>query len=331
MSASLPTVIAHRGACCLLPEHTLAAYELAIDQGADFIEPDVVPTRDGVLVARHDNFLACVAPASNPPSEPTTDVMDHPEFAARRTTKTVEGKDFTGWFIEDFTFTELKTLRAREPYPSFRRGSAEHNDEFPIASLEEILDLVARKAEETGRRIGVYAEIKHPAYFRSVGLPIEERLIELLHGRREVPAFIQSFEADCLQALHEMTDLPLVQLLGAEQKFADLTTRAGLAEVARYARGISPDKDLIIPRDPEGKLTQPSALVNEAHDAGLLVHPWVFRDEDILLPTDLRGNPQAEYELFFEAGVDGVLTDAPATAIAARDAIAARRASFPRT
>jgi glycerophosphoryl diester phosphodiesterase len=324
MSDSLPTVIAHRGACSLLPEHTLAAYELAIDQGADFIEPDVVPTKDGVLVARHENFLACVAPPSNPPSEPTTDVMDHPEFAARRTTKTVDGTDITGWFIEDFTFAEIKTLRAREPFPLFRRASAQHNDEFPIASLEEILDLVERKAGETGRRIGIYPEIKHPTYFRALGLPIEERLIELLHSRREVPAFIQCFEVDCLQALHGMTDLPLVQLIGGEQKFADLRTRAGLAEVARYARVISPDKDLIIPRDAEGKLTQPTALVNDAHAAGLLVHPWVFRDEDPLLPTDLRGNPRAEYGFFFQAGVDGVLTDATATAIAARDAFSPR-------
>lgn len=328
MSASLPTVIAHRGACGLRPEHTLAAYELAIDQGADYIEPDLVPTKDGILVSRHENDI------SN-----TTNVADHPEFADRRTEKVVDGEKITGWFTEDFTFAELKTLRTKEALP-FRILSKAHDGKFPLVSLEEIIDLVRRKAAETGRTVGIYPEVKHPTYFRSLGIPIEERVVEALReceGDPRVPAFIQCFEPTCLETLHSLTDLPLVLLVDAEGKpydstaqgidrdFAYLTSPAGLAEVAGYARVIAPNKDMILPPDARGNLTGPTGLINDAHAAGLLVHAWSFRNENILLLPGLHGNAQTEYQLFFDAGGDGVLTDHTDAAIAARQSWAARR------
>lgn len=306
--ARRPLIIAHRGASGLRPEHTLAAYELAIDQGADYIEPDLVPTKDGVLVSRHENDV------SN-----TTDVADHPEFADRRTEKEVDGKKITGWFTEDFTLAELKTLRAKEPLP-FRLRNKAFDGKFPIVSLDEIIALVKRKAAETGRTVGIYPEVKHPAYFRSIGLSLEERVAEALRecARAGIPVFLQCFEAGFLQTLHGMTDLPLIQLIGDERDPYDhLASPAGLAEIAGYARGIAPSKDRILPPDPEGILMPPTALVRNAHAAGLLVHAWTLRDEDVLLLPGLKGNAQTEYRLFAEAGVDGVLTDHPGTAVAA--------------
>ena len=318
-----PLVIGHRGASGLRPEHTLAAYELAIDQGADFIEPDLVLTSDGVLVARHENEIAG-----------TTDVASHPEFAGRRTTKTIDGVETTGWFTENFTLAELKTLRARERIPMIRPGNTAYDGIFEVPTLQEVIDLARRKSAALGRTIGIYPETKHPTYFAGIGLPFEDRLVELLHRNGYTgpfaPVFIQSFEVDNLKQLAGMTELPLVQLLsdsgrpydfavsGDPRTYADLVTPAALAEIATYARGIGPNKNLIVPRDSAGNLLQPTTLVSDAHAAGLAVHPWTFRDEDDFLPRDFRGNPHAEYELFFGLGVDGLFSDFPGTAVAVR-------------
>jgi glycerophosphoryl diester phosphodiesterase len=284
-----PIIIAHRGASGYRPEHTLAAYELAIEQGADFIEPDLVSTKDGVLVARHENNI-----------EQTTDIAGHQEFASRRVTKIIDGRSITGWFTEDFTLAELKTLRARERLPRLRPHNAHYDGQFEIAKFEEILDLARR------RRAGVYPETKHPSYFESLGLSLEEPLLAALRGF-PFPVFIQSFESGNLGKLNEMTEHPLVQLLNPESSF-------DLHEVALYAKAIGPHKDLVIPRDASGRLTTATSLVRDAHELGLLVHPWTFRNEDEFLPADCRGNPAAEYQRFLATGIDGLFTDYPDTA-----------------
>ena len=308
--AAHPIVIAHRGASGYRPEHTLASYELAIEQGADFIEPDVVSTKDGVLVARHENEIGG-----------TTDVAAHPEFADRRTTKVIDGVALTGWFTEDFTLDELRTLRARERLPEVRPGSAAFDGRFGIPTLQEIADLARRESERRGRTIGLYPETKHPTYFRSIGLPLEEPLVATLHaaGYQDVdaPVFIQSFEADSLRRLAGMTSLRLVQLLSAGPQAAERTDARALADVARYARAIGADKDLVIPRDSAGNLLAPSSLVADAHAAGLLVHAWTFRAEAAFLPANIR-DAAAEYAVFYATGLDGVFTDQPDLAVAAR-------------
>ncbi|MCS6775655.1 MAG: glycerophosphodiester phosphodiesterase [Chloroherpetonaceae bacterium] len=323
--APTPIVIAHRGASGLRPEHTLAAYELAIAQGADYLEPDLVMTRDGVLIARHENEIST-----------TTDVASRPEFAARRTTKTIDGKKVTGWFTEDFTLAELKTLRVRERLPQLRRDSATYDGQFTIPTLEEILQLLRRRQKETGRVTGLYPETKHPSYFRQIGLPMEEKLAALLHRYgyrgRNAPVFIQSFEVANLKRLRQITDLPLVQLLdergqpydfqvaGDSRTYADLATPQGLAQIATYAQGIGPAKGLILPRDPTGRWKAPTTLVTDAHAAGLKVHPWTFRDEKMFLPADCP-DAVAEIRRFLQLGVDGVFTDFPATAVRARNSL----------
>ncbi len=303
-----PLIIAHRGASGYRPEHTLASYELAIEQGADFIEPDLVPTRDGVLIARHENEIS-----------ETTDVADRPEFASRRTVKTIDGAEVTGWFTEDFTLAEIKTLRARERLP-FRDRS--HDGRYEVPTVAEVLELARRRSRETGRTIGVYPETKHPTYFRSLGLPLEEPLVEALHaaGYRGPGAavFIQSFETGNLKALRRLTDLPLIQLLDAagrpaddSRTYRDLATPAGLAEIATYADGIGPNKRLIVPVDPEGRLLPSTTLVEDAHRAGLKVHPWTFRSDERYLAPEYGGEPAREYAQFFALGVDGVFSDFP--------------------
>ena len=283
-----PIVIAHRGASAHRPEHTLAAYELAIELGADFIEPDVVPTRDGQLVARHENEIS-----------DTTDVAARPGFADRRTVKEVDGRRREGWFTEDFTLAELRTLRVRERLPELR-GTA-HDGRFGIPTLDEVIALAARAG------VGVYPETKHPSYFAALGLALEPPLLDALDGFRG-PVFIQSFEAANLRALRERTDHPLVRLTAGEPP--------DVAEIARYADAIGPHKDQLIPRDAGGRLGEPTALVAEAHAAGLLVHPWTFRPEPEFLPEGLDG--AAELDRFLELGVDGVFADDPAAAVAAR-------------
>ena len=308
--AAHPIVIGHRGASGYRPEHTLASYELAIEQGADFIEPDVVATRDGVLIARHENEIGG-----------TTDVATHPEFAARQTTKLIDGVALTGWFTEDFTLGELQALRARERLPEVRPGSATFDGRFGIPTLLEIVDLVRRESERRERPIGLYPETKNPTWFRSIGLPLEEPLVATLHGAgyrgMDAPVFIQSFEADSLRRLAELTSMRLVQLLAAGPQAAERTDSRALADVARYARAIGADKCLVIPRDGAEHLLAPSSLVADAHAAGLLVHAWTFRAEAAFLPANIR-DAAAEYAVFYATGLDGVFADQPELAVAAR-------------
>ena len=283
-----PIVIAHRGASAHRPEHTLAAYELAIELGADFIEPDVVSTRDGRLVARHENEISG-----------TTDVASRPEFAGRRTVKEVDGRAKEGWFTEDFTLAELRTLRARERLPELRETA--FDGRFGIPELEEVIALAARAG------VGVYPETKHPTYFAGLGLALEPPLLAALDGFGG-PVFIQSFEAGNLRALRELTDHPLVRLTAGPAP--------DVAEIAAYADAIGPHKDQVIPRSEDGALGEPTALVDEAHAAGLLVHPWTFRPEPQFVPAGLDGG--AELDRFLALGVDGVFADDPGAAVAAR-------------
>ena len=321
----MPLVIAHRGASGERPEHTLVAYELAIDQGADVIEPDLVITGDGVLVARHESEIS-----------ETTDVADRPDVARRRATKRIDGLEVTGWFTEDFTLAELKTLRARERLP-FRDHA--WDGRFEVPTLAEVLELAARKSRETGRTIGVYPETKRPSYFREIGLPLEEPLVVALHAAgyrgKSAPVFIQSFEVGNLKRLRGMTDLPLVQLLNATGRpwdheatggpsYHEMATPEGLAEIARYADGIGPHKRLVVPEESDGRLRHPSTLVDDAHAAGLFVHPWTFRSEAVFLHPFYEGEPEREIEQFLALGVDGLFTDFPGLAVTVRERWAAR-------
>jgi glycerophosphoryl diester phosphodiesterase len=328
--AQLPIVIGHRGASGYRPEHTLASYELAIEMGADYIEPDLVSTKDHVLVARHENDISG-----------TTNVADHVEFADRKTTKVIDGIAVTGWFTEDFTLAELKTLRAKERLPDIRPANTAFDGLYQIPTFQEVIDLAKRA------RVGIYPETKHPTYFRSIGLPLEEPLVQALNTNgyrgRNAPVFVQSFEVGNLQRLNRMTNVQLVQLIDATGKpydfvvagdprtYADLVTPAGLAEIATYADGIGPNKNLIVPRDANNRLTSPTTLVQDAHQAGLLLHPWTFRRENTFLPEDFRqGNPAspfylqaigdfpAELRLFYKLGVDGLFSDNPDVAVAVR-------------
>jgi len=333
----LPLVIGHRGASGYRPEHTLASYQLAIDMGADYIEPDLVSTSDHVLVARHENNIA-----------ETTDVADHPEFAGRMTTKTIDGNPMTGWFTEDFTLAELRTLRAKERLPMLRPANTAFDGLYQVPTFQEVIDLAKRAG------VGIYPETKHPTYFDSIGLSLEEPLVATLHANgyrgRNAPVFIQSFEVANLKELNRRTRVPLVQLLdatgqpydfvvaGDPRTYADLATPEGLAEIATYADGVGPNKNLIVPRDAAGNLLDPTSFVRDAHRAGLQVHPWTFRKENNFLPADFRqGNPAspeflratgdapAEFRLFFRLGVDGLFSDHPDTAVAARHHLFADR------
>ena len=307
-------VIGHRGACGYRPEHTLASYELAARLGADFLEPDLVITRDGVLVARHEPEIGS-----------STDVVDHPEFAARRATKAIDGTEVTGWFAEDFTLEELRTLRARERIPAIRPANAAYDGRFAIPTYQEVVDLAARLSEAFGRVIGTYPETKHPAYFRDIGLPLEPPLVDVLerNGLNEpgAPVYVQSF-GDNLRALRERLRCPFVQLLA----------RPGdLADIATYADAVGPGKHLVLPRDTENRSLEPTTLVADAHAAGLRVHLWTFRAENAFLPAELRSSPrkrdrgdvEAELRRALALGVDGVFADQPDLAVAAREAIAA--------
>ncbi|MDO6414909.1 glycerophosphodiester phosphodiesterase [Sphingomonas sp. BIUV-7] len=323
-----PVVIAHRGASGERPEHTLEAYALAIAEGADFIEPDLVMTKDRHMIARHENEISG-----------TTDVAAHPEFAARKATKTIDGQAVTGWFTEDFTLAEIKTLHARERMPQLRPANAKAYDgKFAIPTLDEILALVAEKDKSTGRRIGLYPEIKHSTYFTKLGLPMEPPLIAALkragYTRPSDPVIIQSFEIGNLKALHALTKLRLVQLVSSEggpadqpaTRYAQMITPAGLKTIATYAQAIGPEKPLIVSRDAEGRSLPPTTLIADAHAAGLIVHPWTFRSENYFLPAELRkgtspadhGDAAAEYRMFYALGVDGLFSEFPAEAVAAR-------------
>jgi len=326
------TVFAHRGASGYRPEHTLAAYELAIRLGADYIEPDLVSTKDGVLVARHENEISG-----------TTDVADHPEFAQRKTTKTIDGVPISGWFTEDFTLRELRTLRAKERLPGVRPGNTRYDGRFQVPTFDEVLALAKREGRKHGRTIGVAPETKHPTYFRSIGLPLERPLLRLLrkagldHKRSKV--VIQSFETTNLRQLSKQTKVPLVQLTSAvgapydlvsqgdPRTYADIMAPAGLRRVATYADWLAPEKNSVIPRDAAGFLAEPSPVVKDAHRAGLKVVVYTFRDENQFLPADFRNgdDPNAkgdifgEMRAFFETGIDAVFSDYADTADAARD------------
>ena len=311
-------VIAHRGASALRPEHTLASYAEAIRAGADFIEPDLVSTKDHVLVARHENEISG-----------TTDVADHPEFSGRKATKVIDGVTLTGWFTEDFTLAELKTLHARERLPQLRPANLAYTGER-IPTFAEIIAL----AKGAGRPVGVYPETKHSSYFRALGLPLEPPLLAELKTagwtKRDSPVFIQSFEVANLKAIRSQTSVRLIQLIDAEMSadgvsYDAMVTPAGLKAVAAYADGIGPSKDRIIPRDADAKLRAPTALVADAHAAGLMVHLWTFRPENYFLPADFRtgsdprghGDLAAEYRTFLATGIDGLFADDPASAVAA--------------
>ena len=294
-------IIAHRGASGHRPEHTIESYTLGIAMGADYIEPDLVSTKDGVLVARHENEISG-----------TTDVAE--KFPARKTTKTIDGQSITGWFTEDFTLAEIKTLRARERLP-FR--SHDRDGLYPVPTFDEVLALADAKSRETGRTIGVYPETKHPTYFQSIGLPLEPPLLETLarHGKRDraAPVFIQSFEPANLQLLRPQTTLRLVLLLEAT---ADVSP-ARLAEIRTFADGIGPNTRLIVPANADGTLREPTSLVADAHRAGLVVHVWTLRSEPAFLSPSYGGDPIKEYRQFAELGVDGIFGDFPDVAAAA--------------
>ncbi|AJA07622.1 glycerophosphoryl diester phosphodiesterase [Sphingopyxis fribergensis] len=318
-----PIVIAHRGASGERPEHTLAGYKLAIDLGADYIEPDLVLTKDGILVARHENEIS-----------ETTDVAAHPEFAGRKATKTIDGQTVTGWFTEDFTLAELKTLRARERLPKLR--STEYDGQYEIPTFEEILTLLAEVNKGRPKPVGVYPETKHPSYFVSIGLPHEGPLLRVLdrfgYRGRAAPVFIQSFEVGNLMDLRAKSELPLIQLMDAEggpadrpgASYAAMTSPTGLKMVAGYADGIGPNKAMVIPRGALGRLGKPTDLVRDAHAAGLKVHPWTFRRENYFLPLGDKGgvNPAAHGDLageitaYLKTGIDGLFSDNPREAVA---------------
>jgi glycerophosphoryl diester phosphodiesterase len=312
-----PLIIGHRGASGYRPEHTLASYRLAAELGADYIEPDLVSTRDGVLVARHE-----------PEIGGTTNVADHPEFCDRKTTKTVDGTSLTGWFTEDFTLAELKTLRAKERIPQLRPANTAYDGRFAVPTFQEVLDLREQLSKELGRPVGVYPETKHPTYFRELGLPLEPSLVAALTrnglNRRGAPVFVQSFETGNLEALRSEVKVPLVRLLDADDK--DLATPDGLRSIARYADGVGPSKDYIVPRDADGSSGAPTHFIDDAHAAGLVVHPYTFRRENTFLPLELRsssdpaaiGDLPSELRQFFGLDVDGLFTDNPDIGVATR-------------
>ena len=324
---SPPIVIAHRGASGSRPEHTLASYDLAIEQGADFIEPDLVPTKDDVLVARHENAIGG-----------TTDVAHHPEFADRKTTKTIDGQTLTDWFTEDFTLAELKTLHARERLPDLRPGNAAYDGTYQVPTLAEIIDLAKRRSKDLGRTIGIYPETKHPTYFASIGHPTDAWLVEQLRKAgwhdASAPVFIQSFEVKNLQRIHAMTGIRLIPLVdgagapadGAAPSYAAMLTPAGLKAIAAYAYGIGPNKAQLW-RD--ATATTPSTLVADTHAAGLRVHPWTYRAENAFLPPRFRrgtdaaahGDVAGEIAAGLGQGIDGFFTDFPLIGVQTRRSV----------
>lgn len=315
-SLSPPIVIAHRGASGERPEHTIAAYELAIAQGADVIEPDLVPTRDGALVARHENEIS-----------ETTNVADHPEFAARRTTKTIDGRELTGWFTEDFTLAELKSLRAKERLPLMRPGNSAFDGKETIPTFEEVIALAKK------HHVGIYPETKHPTYFASIGRETDTPLVAALQkagwDSAQAPVFIQSFEVKNLQRLKGMTKVRLIQLVdgegapadGAAPSYAAMVTPAGLKAVAAYAWGLGPNKGML------WQDMTPTTIVRDAHSAGLRVHPWTYRAENYFLPGAYRqginprghGDVAAEISAALRLGIDGFFSDFPAIGVKARN------------
>ncbi|MEU3739549.1 glycerophosphodiester phosphodiesterase [Streptomyces sp. NPDC032198] len=329
----VPTIVAHRGTSGYRPEHTLGSYQLALDMGAHVIEQDVVPTKDGHLVCRHENDITA-----------TTDVSAHPEFASRKTTKSVDGVSLTGWFTEDFTLAELKTLRAKERIPGTRQRNTLYDGRWEVPTLEEVFRWADRQGRERGRRVWLHIETKHPTYFRKLGLGLEEPLAKLLrkYGRhkKNSPNFLQSFEPSSLQRLNKLVGPPLVVLLstagsrpwdfveaGDPRTVADLIKPEGLKWMASFAQGIGPTLDLIIPKKADGSLGTPTTLVKDAHEADLILHPYTMRNENTFLPTNFRkgtdpnayGDAFGAFKAYFETGIDGLFSDNCDTALLARE------------
>lgn len=326
-----PTVIAHRGTSGYRPEHTLGSYQLALDMGAHVIEQDLVPTKDGHLVCRHENDITA-----------TTDVADHAEFAGRKTTKSIDGVELTGWFSEDFTLAELKTLRAKERIPGTRQHSTLYDGRWEVPTFEEVLRWADREGRRRGRPVWLHVETKHPTYFRGIGLGLEAPLAELLRRynrhRKNSPVFLQSFEPTSVQRLNKLVDSPLVVLLsgaksrpwdfvesGDPRTVADLIKPEGLKEIASYAQGLGPTLDLVIPRTADGSLGEPSSLVKDAHAAGLILHPYTMRNENTFLPANFRrgtdpaayGDAFGAFKAYLATGIDGIFSDNPDTALLA--------------
>lgn len=349
-------IVGHRGASGYLPEHTLEAYKLAIEQGVDFIEPDLVSTKDGVLIARHEPMLSG-----------TTDVASRPEFAACKTTRKVDGVDTTDWFAGDFTLAEIKTLRARQ---AMADRDQSHNGKYEIPTLQQVIELAKAESARTGRTIGIYPETKHPIFHAALGLPLEDRLLDALKAagwtEKSSPAIIQSFETANLKYLRSKTQLRLVQLVDADdvdkdggivlaapfdkpydfvvtgdkRTFKDLVSPEGLKEIRSYADGVGPWKPYLMPgrqvlgddgkpKDLNGDgaiderdrtLLPPTDVVKNAHAAGLFVHSWTFRSEPKRLASDFKGDPAAEYKAFLALGIDGLFSDFPDAAVKARGA-----------
>ncbi|MGW7087988.1 glycerophosphodiester phosphodiesterase [Streptomyces sp. NPDC054871] len=329
----VPTVVAHRGASGYRPEHTLGSYQLALDMGAHVIEQDIVPTKDGHLVCRHENDITA-----------TTDVAAHPEFASRKTTKSVDGTSYTGWFTEDFTLAELKTLRAKERIPGTRQRNTLYDGRWDVPTLEEVFRWAEEQGRERGKRIWLHIETKHPTYFRKLGLGLEEPLAKLLrkYGRhkKNSPNFLQSFEPSSIQRLNKLVDPPLVVLLssassrpwdfveaGDPRTVADLVKPEGLQWMASFAQGIGPTLDLVIPKKPDGSLGTPTTLVKDAHAEGLILHPYTMRNENTFLPANFKkgtdpaayGDAFGAFKAYFETGIDGIFSDNCDTALLARE------------
>ncbi|MFI0720178.1 glycerophosphodiester phosphodiesterase [Streptomyces sp. NPDC021224] len=329
----VPTIVGHRGSAGYRPEHTFGSYEYALAIGADVVEQDVVPTRDGHLVCRHE-----------PEIGGTTDVADHKEFASRRTTKTIDGTATTGWFTEDFTLAELKRLRAVERLPAVRPHNTIYNGRWDVPTFAEVLEWAEQEGRKRGKPVWLHTETKHPTYFRGIGLPLEERLVAQLkqYGRHRAgaPQFLQSFEAQSLQRLGRLgAEAAKIFLLngltsqpwdfvvaGDKRTVADLVTPAGLRWIAGFAQGIGPTTDVVIPRDAAGRLLQPTTVVRDAHRAGLVLHPFTARNENQFLPADFQvgtdpnayGDPIAAFRTWFATGIDGLFTDNADTAVLAR-------------
>ncbi|MER5867344.1 glycerophosphodiester phosphodiesterase [Kitasatospora sp. NPDC002040] len=328
-----PLVVGHRGASGYRPEHTLGSYQHALDLGADVIEQDLVPTKDGVLVVRHENEIGG-----------TTDVADHQEFAGRKTTKTIDGRAVTGWFTEDFTLAELRTLRAKERLPLQRQHNTLYDGRWAVPTFGDVVEFARQRTRSTGREVWLYVETKHPSYFRSIGLPLEERLATELRraglAGRNGRAILQSFEPSSLQRLAKLVDNPRIQLLGDrgtqpydfvlagdKRTVADLVTPDGLRWIAGFAHGLGPTTNLIAPVDPAtGKLLPVTTLVADAHAKGLLLHPYTLRNENAFLPVDFRrgtdpnafGDSIAWARFLLDQGVDGFFTDQADTSVLAR-------------
>ncbi len=349
-----PLVVGHRGASGYLPEHTLESYKLAIEQGADVIEPDLVITKDGYLIARHEPMLSG-----------TTDVADRPEFASRKRKLLVDGQETDDWFAVDFTIAEIRTLRAIQP---MKDRDQSHNGKYLIPTLQEIIDLAKAESQRRGRTVAIYPETKHPTFHAALGLPLEPSLVGVLNAAgwttKDAPVFIQSFETASLKFLRRLTNVRLVQLIDADdvaadgsivlkapydrpydfvvtgdkRTFADLLTKDGLKEIRSYADGVGPWKPYLIPSkqnlgadgkpvdlNGDGKIDEqdrvllpPTSVVADAHAAGLFVHTWTFRSEPKRLASDFKGDPANEYRAFFALGIDGLFSDFPDAAVKAR-------------